>query len=79
MCAQPAERCARRWLEYFFSASLQIMNLAVLTNITDFSTVLCLGGLMATTQLFGLLQEVYSASLVVLVQNDYLPARRQWY
>lgn len=69
-----------RWLEYFFSASLQVMNLAALTAITDFSRVLMVGALMATTQLFGLLQEVYSMELIVVPRrtDDRISLRRLW-
>lgn len=55
------------------------MNLAALTAITDFSSVLMVGFLMATTQLFGLLQEVYSMALVVPEKKEKgVTYRREW-
>ena len=56
------------------------MNLAALTVITDFSRVLMVGALMATTQLFGLLQEVYSMELIVVPRrtDDRISLRRLW-
>lgn len=70
----------RSWLEYVFSASLQVMNLAALTAITDFSSILTVGALMATTQLFGLLQEMYSMALILpaATNESGIVTRRQW-
>lgn len=56
------------------------MNLAALGNITDFSSVLMVGALMATTQLFGLLQEVYSMALILPsgITESGQVVRRRW-
>ena len=46
-----------KWIEYFFTAPLMLLVLAVITGTTEVTTLVALWGLMATTLVFGLLQE----------------------
>jgi hypothetical protein len=48
-----------RWIEYFFSSSIMIVLIAMLTGITEVVALLALFGVNASMILFGLLQEKY--------------------
>ena len=48
-----------RWIEYFFSSSLMIVLIAMITGISDVAALLAIFGVNAAMILFGLLQEKY--------------------
>ncbi len=48
-----------RWIEYFFSSSIMIVLIAMLTGITEMVALLAIFGVNASMILFGLLQEKY--------------------
>jgi hypothetical protein len=48
-----------RWIEYFFSASLMIVLIAMITGISDIAALLAIFGVNAAMILFGALQEKY--------------------
>ncbi len=48
-----------RWIEYFFSSSIMIVLIAMLTGITEIVALLAIFGVNASMILFGLLQEKY--------------------
>jgi len=52
-----AKRNPWRWAEYFFSASLMHVFIALLCGVFDVHLLFAIGGLTATTMLFGHLQE----------------------
>ena len=59
--AQPAaqNRNYGRWIEYFFSSSLMIVLIAMITGISDIAALLAIFGVNAAMILFGALQEKY--------------------
>ena len=50
-----------RWIEYFFSSSLMIVLIAMLTGVSDIAALLAIFGVNASMILFGLLMEKYEA------------------
>ncbi len=48
-----------RWIEYFFSSSLMIVLISMITGISDIAALLAIFGVNAAMILFGLLQEKY--------------------
>jgi hypothetical protein len=50
-----------RWIEYFFSSSIMIVLIAMLTGITEIVALLAIFGINGTMILFGLLQEKYES------------------
>ena len=48
-----------RWIEYFFSSSLMIVLISMITGISDVAALLAIFGVNAAMILFGLLQEKY--------------------
>jgi hypothetical protein len=48
-----------RWIEYFFSSSLMIVLISMITGISDIAALLAIFGVNASMILFGLLQEKY--------------------
>jgi hypothetical protein len=50
-----------RWIEYFFSSSIMIVLIAMLTGISDIAALLAIFGVNAAMILFGLLMEKYEA------------------
>ncbi len=48
-----------RWVEYFFSSSLMIVIISMITGISDVAALLAIFGVNAAMILFGLLQEKY--------------------
>ncbi len=48
-----------RWIEYFFSSSLMIVLIAMITGISDIAALIAIFGVNATMILFGLLMEKY--------------------
>ena len=48
-----------RWIEYFFSSSLMIVLIAMITGISDIAALLAIFGVNAAMILFGALQERY--------------------
>ena len=48
-----------RWIEYFFSSSLMIVLIAMITGISDIAALLAIFGVNAAMILFGALQEKY--------------------
>jgi hypothetical protein len=48
-----------RWIEYFFSSSIMIVLIAMLTGITEIVALVAIFGVNASMILFGLLQEKY--------------------
>jgi hypothetical protein len=53
------ERNYGRWIEYFFSSSIMIVLIAMITGITEIAALLAIFGVNASMILFGLLQEKY--------------------
>lgn len=53
------ERNYGRWIEYFFSSSIMIVLIAMLTGITEVAALMAIFGINASMILFGLLQEKY--------------------
>ena len=47
-----------RWIEYFFSASVMMLSIAYTSGIRGYTELVCIFWLVATTILFGWLQEV---------------------
>ena len=62
---------ARRWLEYAGSCSLMGMLLAAAIGIREELTLACLFSLLAVTQSFGLLVELYSWPVVTKDETSY--------
>jgi hypothetical protein len=54
-----ASRNYGRWIEYFFSSSIMIVLIAMLTGITEVVALLAIFGANGSMILFGLLQEKY--------------------
>ncbi|MEE4276594.1 MAG: heliorhodopsin HeR [Thermoleophilia bacterium] len=50
-----------RWIEYFFSSSIMIVLIAMLTGITEMVALIAIFGVNASMILFGLLQEKYES------------------
>jgi hypothetical protein len=50
-----------RWIEYFFSSSLMIVLIAMITGVGDIAALIAIFGVNATMILFGLLMEKYEA------------------
>ena len=50
-----------RWIEYFFSSSIMIVLISMLTGISDIAALLAIFGVNAAMILFGLLMEKYEA------------------
>ena len=48
-----------RWIEYFFSSSLMIVLIAMITGVSDIAALLAIFGVNAAMILFGALQERY--------------------
>lgn len=48
-----------RWIEYFFSSSLMIVLIAMVTGVTDYGAILAIFATNASMILFGLLMEKY--------------------
>jgi len=48
-----------RWIEYFFSASLMIVLIAMITGVSDIAALVAIFGVNAAMILFGLLMEKY--------------------
>ena len=48
-----------RWIEYFFSSSLMIVLIAMITGVSDVAALLAIFGVNAAMILFGALQEKY--------------------
>jgi hypothetical protein len=48
-----------RWIEYFFSSSLMIVLIAMITGVSDIASLLAIFGVNASMILFGLLMEKY--------------------
>ena len=48
-----------RWIEYFFSSSLMIVLIAMITGVSDIAALLAIFGVNASMILFGLLMEKY--------------------
>ena len=62
---------ARRWLEYAGSCSLMGMLLAAAIGIREELTLACLFSLLAVTQSFGFLTELYSRPVVTKDETSY--------
>jgi hypothetical protein len=50
-----------RWIEYFFSSSLMIVLIAMITGVSDVAALIAIFGVNAAMILFGLLMEKYEA------------------
>ena len=48
-----------RWIEYFFSSSLMIVLIAMITGVSDIAALIAIFGVNASMILFGLLMEKY--------------------
>jgi hypothetical protein len=48
-----------RWIEYFFSSSIMIVLIAMITGVSDIAALLAIFGVNASMILFGLLMEKY--------------------
>jgi len=48
-----------RWIEYFFSSSIMIVLISMITGVTDIAALLAIFGVNASMILFGLLMEKY--------------------
>ena len=48
-----------RWIEYFFSSSIMIVLIAMITGVSDVAALLAIFGVNASMILFGLLMEKY--------------------
>ncbi len=57
----PQSRNYGRWIEYFFSSSIMIVLIAMLTGITEMVALIAIFGVNASMILFGLLQEKYES------------------
>jgi hypothetical protein len=64
-------RFARRWVEYFGSCSLMGVLLAVAIGIREELTLACLFSLLAVTQIFGFMTELYSRPVVTKDETSY--------
>jgi hypothetical protein len=51
-----------RWIEYFFSASVMHVHIAMLCGMTDIHALISIFGLSSTTMLFGLISEELSVT-----------------
>jgi hypothetical protein len=54
-----ADRNYGRWIEYFFSSSLMIVLITMITGVTDIAALITIFGVNASMILFGLLVEKY--------------------
>ncbi len=54
-----ADRNYGRWIEYFFSSSLMIVLIAMITGISDVAALIAIFGVNGSMILFGLLMEKY--------------------
>ena len=50
-----------RWIEYFFSSSLMIVLISMITGVSDIAALLAIFGVNASMILFGLLMEKYES------------------
>ncbi|MDA9603643.1 hypothetical protein N9S30_00650 [bacterium] len=60
-----------RWLEYFASASVMVLLIALSLGIREINTLILLFVCMSTTQVFGLLTELYSRPVITKDTTDY--------
>jgi hypothetical protein len=51
-------QCPTRWIEYFFSASVMMLSIAYTSGIRGYTELVCIFWLVATTIIFGWLNEV---------------------
>ena len=60
-----------RWIEYFASASVMVLLIALSLGIRELNTLILLFVCMGTTQVFGLLTELYSRPVIAKDTTDY--------
>jgi hypothetical protein len=62
---------ARRWIEYFASASVMILLMALSLGIREMNTLFLLFVCMSTTQVFGFITELYSRPVIKRDGTEY--------
>jgi hypothetical protein len=77
-----------RFVEYSFSASIMILAIAVETGLTDIYTLVCVFTLIFTTNLLGLIAEVFcfcaeilydsSSAIITKIDSSFLPTPFAW-